>query len=214
MKGWLTTRPYGPLVAGFGLGMLVGVGMLIGALTATSVQPFGPSPTEAIPGHSGALSSEQIPGPLANPFSELALHASATDSGDTFGMATGMVAEGVEGVFFMDYLTGDLTCWVMNRRTGTAGGIFKYNVINDLGVDPARKKPRYLMVTGLAQLQRSGAAIRFGDSIVYVADGNTGAFAVYAVPWNRNAYATNNAQAAPLILLGKSAIRGNLDRRP
>ena len=59
----------------------------------------------------------------------------------------GVIDEQVEGVYMLDFLTGDLQCLVLNPRTGTFNGQFAINVIKVLGVDQ-QKKPRYLMVTG------------------------------------------------------------------
>ena len=94
-------------------GLLVGMGVLIGSWTATVVPAV---------------------------FPEIPLHATATDSGDTFAIATGYIADGIEGCFFLDFLTGDMQCWVINGRTGGQGGYFVQNVVADLGVDgwPAR----------------------------------------------------------------------------
>jgi hypothetical protein len=50
------------------------------------------------------------------------------------------------------------------------------------------------------------------DSLVYVADANTGNFAVYALPWNRQANSTNRPQQAPMALIFKGSAR-NLEIR-
>jgi hypothetical protein len=188
MSRWMKRRPYWLFGAGFTLGLAVGAAMLVGALVGRAID---------------GMSELRFP--------ETQLHATASDSGDTFAMATGMVSDGVEGVFFLDFLTGDLQCWVMNRRTGQLGGLFKHNVVADLGIDTG-KKPKYLMVTGLAPFSRGSSAVRTADSLVYVADENTGHFAAYALPWNRNAAAANAPQAARMILVGKGAAR-TLDLR-
>src|SRR5688572_8028363 len=56
---------------------------------------------------------------------ELRLKAAASHGGETFAMATGLIDDGVEGLFCLDYLTGDLSCFVVNPRTGAPGGVFK-----------------------------------------------------------------------------------------
>ncbi len=189
MKNGWTSYTRGALAAGFALGVLVGVGMLIGAWATMWVRPAA-----------------------SFVFPETALHATATDSGDTFGIATGLVADGIEGVFFLDFLSGDMQCWVINGRTGQTGGYFVQNVISDLGVEVGRKNPRYLMVTGQAPMQRGTSAMKPADSLVYVADANTGNFAVYALPWNRQANSTNRPQQAPMALIFKGSAR-NLEIR-
>jgi hypothetical protein len=45
------------------------------------------------------------------------------------------------------------------------------------------------------------------DSLVYVADANTGQFAAYALPWNRQAAARATPQVADMIVVGKGSAR-------
>ena len=189
MAKWFAKRPRTILGSGFVLGLLVGVGMLVGSWATMAWQ--------------------QAP---QFPFPETALHAVATDSGETFSMCTGYIADGVEGVFFLDFLTGELQCWVLNNRTGQMGGYFAHNVVLELGVEQGRKNPRYLMVTGQALLQRGTAGFRPSDCVVYVADATSGNFAAYIIPWNRNATAANVGQAAPMKLVFKGSAR-NLEIR-
>ena len=183
MTHWPKQRPVWLLGTGFLLGLMVGVGMLIGALAMRSATP---APVFTLPGNQ--------------------LHAVSTDSSDTFAMATGPISDGVEGVFFLDFLTGDLQCWVLNNRTGALGGQFRHNVVGDLGVEQG-KKPRYLMVTGVASFRRGTSGMTPADSLVYVADANTGQFAAYALPWNRNAAARATPQVAEMIVVGKGSAR-------
>jgi len=188
MARWTKEHPYWSLVVGMGLGLLVGVGMLVGVLTTVMID-------------NGRA--------FVRP--ETHLHASGSDSGDTMAIATGPIAEGVEGVFFLDFLTGDLSGWVLNRRNGRIGGLYKYNVIGDLGVVPG-KKQKFLMVTGAAVMTRGGSQSRAADCIVYVADQNTGNFAAYGLAVNRSAYAAGAPQVSPMILVGKGSAR-NVDLR-
>jgi hypothetical protein len=189
MRKWLRMRTRGTLAAGFALGLLLGVGMLIGSWATLSWH-----------------------GAPQFTFPETALHATATDSGETFAIATGLVADGIEGVFFLDFLSGDLRCWVIHPRTGLTGGYFEYNVTGDLGVGVGGKPPRYLIVTGQAPLQRGTNLMKPCDSLVYVADASTGNFAVYALPWNRQVQAVNRPQTATMQLIFKGSAR-NLDIR-
>lgn len=188
----MAVRSRAALATGFALGLLVGVGMLLGAWATLARQP-------ALPFALG----------------ETALRASATDSGETFAIATGAIADGVEGVFFLDFLTGNLNCWVVNARTRQMGGhFFVLNVGEHLGVIPgqSQKNPRYLMVTGVASMQRGSGGFQPADSLVYVADANSGNFAIYAIPWNRQATVTNRPQEAPMVVLLTGSAR-NLEIR-
>ena len=171
------------IVSGFAAGLLVGVGLLVGSWL-TSLR-------------GGDVAEMQLPVPL---------HASATDRSASFSMATGAVADGVEGVFFLDFLTGELQCWVLYSRTGDFGAKFSVNVLNDLGVQQG-KKPSFLMVTGVAQFPRGTGATRPGNCVVYVADANSGNVAAYYIPWNRQLESAGRIQAGPLVLLRKGQVR-------
>lgn len=134
------------------------------------------------------------------------LNATATHGSNTMALATGPVADGVEGLFILDFITGELTCSVLNPRTGTLGGAFAANVVADLGVEQG-KQPQYVMVTGQASFRVQGGNIRPAESVVYVADSNTGRWVAYWMPWNRQAATYNFAQASPMLVLGKGSAR-------
>ena len=115
------------------------------------------------------------------------LHAVATDRYDTFAIATGPVDDQVEAIYFLDFLTGDLRAAVLNRL-GKFTAFYHYNILTDLGVEPG-KNPRFLMVTGINDIQRGAARMRPSRSIVYVAEINSGVVAAYAIPWARESSA-------------------------
>ncbi len=138
------------------------------------------------------------------------LHAVATDRVDTFAMATGYVDEGVEAVYFLDFLTGDLSAVALSSRQGlgfAAGyGYPGANLMADLGVDAA-KKPKYMMVTGAAYMRRGAGGTQLSPSVVYVAEVSTGMVAAYGIPWNRALYTSGRPLSGQLVLLGKSRFR-------
>ena len=135
------------------------------------------------------------------------LQASATHGGNTMAIATGPIDQGVEGLFVLDFITGEMQCSVLNPRNGQLGGMYKHNVVADLGVAEGNKQPKYLMVTGAANFRVGGGNVRPAQSVVYVADGNTGRYAAYMLPWNRSAAQFNFAQVNPFVLLGKGTAR-------
>ncbi|MCA9180336.1 MAG: hypothetical protein KDA51_02765, partial [Planctomycetales bacterium] len=112
-----------------------------------------------------------------------------------------------EGIFFLDFITGDLQCMVYYPRAGVFGAHFFGNVAQHLGGVAGGKNNRYLMVTGQAVKSSSTAGAQPGASLVYVTDVTTGMFAAYAVPWNRNALSTNAAQRGELVYVGGGPIR-------
>lgn len=164
-------------VAGLGTGLLVGVGMFIGSFATRGVDP-------------AALSAPPI-----------ALNATATSASDTMAIATGPISDGVEGLFTLDFLTGDLKCSFINARFGRIGGLYRRNVAADLGV-AAGKQPKYLMVTGQLPLRGAVGNTRAADTAVYVCDANSGKWACYILPVNNQA-----AVIAEMTLFGGGQVR-------
>jgi hypothetical protein len=180
----MSKKPWLMLGVGLTLGLLVGVGMLIGSLAATNSVTPAWSPSEVV------------------------LNATATHGGETMAVATGPIDEGMDGLFILDFLTGQLQCHVLNPRTGAVGAMFGRNVIADLGSEgTSTKQAKYLMVTGEASFRNMVGNMRFANSVVYVADATSGRFAAYSIPWNRAAATSNMAQANPMVLLGTGDAR-------
>ena len=142
------------------------------------------------------------------------LHAVSTDRADTFAMATGPVDSEVEAVYFLDFLTGDLGAMVLGRQPGTWTGFYRRNVAADLAIDP-QKNPKYLMVTGINGLRRSGGSRQQpSNAVCYVAEITTGKVAAYAIPWSPSMYAAGQMQTSPLVLVGATRFRQAGDGGP
>ena len=184
MVRWLKRNPFFTLGLGLAMGLLVGVGMLAGALVAVGVQSAQPQAQWQMP---------QIP-----------LHA-ASHGSEGFAMATGNINEDVDGLYTLDYLTGDLHCWVFNPRTMDFRGLFSTNVQGDLGFEKG-KKPNYAMVTGLVSwVGGTAGPARPANALVYVADCNSGNFAAYGLFINKSASTVGIAQKDALrkVAFGK-----------
>ncbi|MHC4179830.1 MAG: hypothetical protein ACYSWU_20165 [Planctomycetota bacterium] len=140
------------------------------------------------------------------------LHAVATDRAQTFAMATGPVDDEFEAVYFLDFLTGELNAVVLGRQGNAFTAFYTYkNLVNDLGVDPS-KNPKYMMVTGMANLRRGTGRLRPSLSAVYVAEVTTGKVAAYAIPWSKNAHASGQIIGpAPLMPLAATRFRAAAD---
>jgi hypothetical protein len=126
---------------------------------------------------------------LAGFWPSVPLHATATDKLDTFSMATGHVEDAVEGVYFLDHLTGELHAYVLgptNRGPGIQCHYFR-NVSKDFD---AGEKAKYLMATGLDDLARGGRnnSIQPSRAVVYVAEVSTGTAIAYYLPYNVTAH--------------------------
>ncbi|MHC2069039.1 hypothetical protein ACYFX5_16335 [Bremerella sp. T1] len=142
---------------------------------------------------------------------EIPVNATASTWSETMCAATGRVDEEMEGLFTLDALTGDLQCSVLNGRTTKFGGLFRTNVLQDIGAD-ASKKPSFMILTGFASFPGQGGNTRPGDCVVYVIDSTTGRFAVYGVPWQRSVAARGAPQQGALILLDTGTARNVMIR--
>lgn len=120
------------------------------------------------------------------------LHATATHGLDKFAIATGLVDDSVEALYFLDYLTGDMRAAVINPKTGKFNSFFTRNIAADFG--GAGRTAGYLLVTGFADMPRGTANFQFAKSIVYVAEATTGQVAAYTIPWNSSLQAAGKTQ--------------------
>jgi len=135
------------------------------------------------------------------------LHAVASDRSQSFAIASGPVDEEVEAVYFLDFLTGDLNAVVLNRQLNGFTGFYRYNVLNDLEIDPS-KNPQYMMVTGMTSPRGTTGRMRPSLASVYVAEVTGGWVAAYAIPWSKSARAAGqNMGVAALVPLAKTRFR-------
>ncbi len=140
------------------------------------------------------------------------LLAAAATASDTMAVATGPIGKDAEGIFFLDFITGDLQCLVYYPRAGGFGAHYFSNVLPQLG--GGGKNSKYLMVTGQAVVNASSGGARPGASLVYVTDTTTGLFAAYAVPWDQTAESSGRVQSGPLVYVGGGPIRNYQLRDP
>lgn len=187
MLGWLKQPSRLTFLAGLGLGLLFGVGMLVGSI---------------------AIQRDYSHRSVASNFPEQFLRAATADAGDSMAIATGPITEGIEGVFFLDFLTGSISGGVMNPKTMRPLGAFGYDsVYRDLGIRDTNKAPKLLMATGMTNVRSYTGGITLADSIVYICDTSTGNYACYGLPWNKAAINWNAFQPVPMVLLGTGSAR-------
>ena len=139
-----------------------------------------------------------------NPWLDLKQVATAA-SGQNMAVATGAVSDDAEGVFFLDYLTGDLQCLVYYPRSGAFGARYYTNVQQHM--PSSGKSAQYLMVTGGTVSSRTSSNVKPANCLVYVTDVNNGTFAAYTVPWNKTAESSSQAQLGALVFVGGGPIR-------
>jgi hypothetical protein len=162
------------LVAGLAIGLAIG-----GAMTAGTVI--------GMRGQSDQMAA----------LNELRLKASASSGSETFTIATGQIDGEVEGLFCLDHLTGDLSCFVISPRGRGFAGLFKTNIVKDLPPEK-NKKASYVMVTGGINVRGQPNA---PNCVVYVADSNSGVWAAYSFAWVKGAASAGITQAQPMVLL-------------
>ena len=134
------------------------------------------------------------------------LHATATDSGTNFATATGRLDERAEGLFCLDFATGNLRGAAINPRTAKFSGYFYRNVLADLGLGDL-KNPQFLLVTGEIDFQTSGGNVQRAKTVLYVTETTTGHVAAYAVPWNPSSPRIGAPFSSQLVLLDRVSTR-------
>jgi hypothetical protein len=63
------------------------------------------------------------------------------------------------------------------------------------------------MVTGQLRIRQAISNVKPAESLVYIADANTGRYVCYLLPWNKAAFNQNVAQANEIIPIGKGTAR-------
>lgn len=133
------------------------------------------------------------------------VHATATHGESNFAIATGPADGEIEAFYFLDFLTGDLRAAVVNRRTAGFAAFFERNILQDFG--GISKNPKYLMVTGLANLPRGSGPTQYGDSLIYVAEASSGQVCAYALPFNTSANTAAQQQRGGFELVASGTFR-------
>ena len=133
------------------------------------------------------------------------LHASATHGIDKFAIATGLVDSGVEALYFLDFLTGDMRAAVINPKTGKFNSFYTRNIAADFG--GAGRNSGYLLVTGSVDMPRGANKFQYAESIVYVAEAGTGQVAAYTIPWNSSLQAAGTTQYGEFVPLDVQQFR-------
>lgn len=137
-------------------------------------------------------------GPAVTP-----VFAATAASDDAFAVCTAPIGNGTEGLFLLDFETGDLTGGVLNGSAKFAAG-YRHNVLKDLGFKAGKTKgPKFLLTTGLVELVGNAAA-GMAASVLYVTDVATGVTVAYGIPWNNQ----QPQVAAALVPLDKAQPRG------
>jgi len=116
-------------------------------------------------------------------------------------LATGSIDRGIEGVFALDGVTGQLTCYAVDPKTPNVPAVqIVYNVLADLSVQ-GDKAPRFVMVTGATVPPGGGA--KLASTVLYIGDANTGNTVAYMFqlgPAQKNVHVLGKFRARPAVL--------------
>ncbi|MFP6702955.1 MAG: hypothetical protein VB861_14505 [Planctomycetaceae bacterium] len=107
--------------------------------------------------------------------------AFTSDRNDKFAMTTAPSGPGSECIFVLDFLTGQLRGFALDRTASQFMWVYSRSIAQDFGVDP-NKPARYAMVSGLAQAPGRGV-VSFAPSYIYVAELSSGRVQAYAIPY-------------------------------
>lgn len=142
------------------------------------------------------------------------VQAAAAAVQDSFAVCTAPVGDGMEGLFVLDFDTGDVSGGVLNQNSGNFTVGYRHNVLKDLGFKAGKvKHPKFLLVPGTVNFL-GGQAGRLGAAVLYVTDVATGVTAAYGVPWTDAAAAAAAGPVSPLVLLDVVRPRGGGDKAP
>lgn len=149
-----------------------------------------------------------IVGWCARPRATSRVFAATAASDESFAACTAPIDDGFEGLFLLDFETGDLTGGVLNRSTAKFTTTYRHNVLKDLDFKAGKvKSPRFLLTTGQAEFV-GNAGTNVARSVLYVTDATTGVTVAYAIPWNAQQAAAGGAAAAQFLPLDRAAPRG------
>lgn len=115
--------------------------------------------------------------------------AGTSDRDAKFGMVTCPVSGSVEGVFVLDFLTGQLKGALYDPRQGGFNRFYYRNLALDFQVDPSGK-PAYAIVSGVSgqgAVGRTGSSAAPSSGTIYVAEMTSGTVAAYTAPYTTRA---------------------------
>ncbi len=140
---------------------------------------------------------------------EIPLHAeSAVYAEDGFTLGSTRLEEDLDSFFFFDGLTGELKVLAFSPRTNKFMAEFSRQVVEDFELDKQIKNPRFMVVTGLVDMIDTDGSFRWGDSVFYVLEQNSGKVACYGVQLPPNLRSSEKkVYGGKLVGLDKTKVR-------
>jgi hypothetical protein len=97
------------------------------------------------------------------------------------GNAAAGILDPMDGVFILDFLTGQLKGAVLNRANRTFAAFYVRDLAKDFGVDGAAD-PHYCIVSGYSQMNAQQGPT-YASGVLFVGELTSGKVAAYAFPW-------------------------------
>lgn len=124
------------------------------------------------------------------------LKADSAASGKSLSMATGLVDNdrGVEGLFMLDHLSGNLQCSLISPRTGKVAAVYSANANKDLGLSKGGDADFVMVVGQLNPIGVQRGNVIPASCVCYVGDGNSGKIVGYSFQFNKQLFNRNDVQ--------------------
>lgn len=139
---------------------------------------------------------------------QIPIHATATHGQENFAICTGSIDPEMEAVFLLDFTTGDLKAAVLSINTRAFNTYYTHNISKDFG---NVKNPKYLMVSGFADMRRA-LNVPVGQGVIYIAEMTSGQLACYGLPWQPGRGAQVNPMVMEFLPLDKFKFRNQAIR--
>jgi hypothetical protein len=142
----------------------------------------------------------------------VSLHAVATHGEEGFSVCTGELEPGFEGIYFLDYQTGELSAAFLHPRTGKFLNFYKVNILKDFA---EAKTPKFLLTSGTANLLLPATLVSNANAargIIYVTEMNSGICCAYVAPYGTNRVNNPNKTEVPLVKLDTVKFRSQVVR--
>ena len=127
--------------------------------------------------------------------------AATADRDSKFGMVTCPVSfvDGSEGVFVIDYLTGELKGGMINARVGKFTNFYYRSLAADFNVDP-KAEPHYVMVSGRRGQNVGQGGLTISAGTIYVGELTSGKIVAYTFPYRELRAPAPPVQMTPMDL--------------
>lgn len=97
------------------------------------------------------------------------------------GNAAAGITDPMDGVFILDFLTGQLKGAVLNRQKQVFAAYYMRDLAKDFGV-AGDEDPHYAIVTGYSQMNAQGGP-PFASGVLFIGELTSGKVIAYAFPW-------------------------------